>query len=541
MSFLEENSSTLEFHQFVETYGFMVDNSHMGNLGFNNFSNTLFNNNIPHINNNNNNNNNNTITSSNVSSIPYTNVDTLYHSPIEEQDSLQTLMDYFSIELDNSNPNVNGKNQSYYQEESSGEGSFYPSSQNISEEGQNGNWSPTTSLNSDLSSSSSTQFQQLFLPQLGMEIDKKVVLPHMVEAIGQALEKGHKSQVQEILRSMSNKASPIDEPFEFYLAQGRGGDYLKQEAIKHFDDLFRALYQGAPHGKVANFVANSIILEAIPHDCDVIHIFDFDLSNGVQWSSMIEAIAPLNKTLKLTSIKSVDEGYECNFPQWNFEGIKRSLYEHARSCGFFKLKVDEKGIEEVVMEIKKVNKRGGKKEFFAFNCMVGLPHMGREKSRKHVMEFLNLIHLCGNKRAILTFGDGGAYEKLRKNNNGLFDFKSFYDGNLVHYKALLESIESHFPACFSDARAAIECLFLAPNISSLSWLQQWEDMREGFNFHAEIGLEGCGLSQRNLMEVGELLEGCDGSYGAAIEGQNGNELVLLWKGTQLLRVSAWRN
>ncbi|KAL1331089.1 hypothetical protein HN51_048340 [Arachis hypogaea] len=527
-SFLEENSSTLEFHQFVENYGFMVDNSHMGNSGFNfTNNNPLFN--IPH---------NNTITSSNVSSIPYSNDDTLYHNPVEEEDSLQTLMDYFSMELDNSNPNTNGKNQSYQEE--SGEGSFYPSSQNMmissSEEGQNGNWSPTTSLNSDLSSSTH-QFQQLFLPQLGMEIDKRVVLPHMVEAIGEALGKGHKSQVEEILRSMRNKASPIDEPFEFYLSQGGGGDYLKQEAIKHFEDLFRALYQGTPHGKVANFVANSSILEAIPHDCDVIHIFDFDLVNGIQWPSMIEAIAPLNKTLKLTSIKSVEEGYECNFPQWNFEEVKRSLYEHARSCGFLKLKVEEKGIEEVVMEIKKVNKRGGKKEFFAFNCMVGLPHMGREKSRKRVMEFLNLIHFCGNKRAILTFGDGGAYDKWGKNG---FDFKSFYDANLVHYKALLESIESHFPTS-SEARAAIECLFLAPNVSSLSWLQQWEEISEGFNFHAGFGLDGCGFSKSNLMEIGELMEGCDDSYGAKIGGQNGNELVLLWKGIQLLRVSTWRN
>ena len=142
-------------------------------------------------------------------------------------------------------------------------------------------------------------------------------------------------------------------------------------------------------------------------------------------------------------------------------------------------------------------------------------------------------------RGIVTFGDARVCEKLEND----LEFMSFFERQLVHYKALLESIESHFPNHFTDARSAMECLFVAPNISSLAWLQKWEEIKEESEsyFQADIGLEGLRLSNAILMEVGEMLSGSEqGSYQARIEGQNDNQLTLEWKGTPLVRVSTWR-
>lgn len=83
---------------------------------------------------------------------------------------------------------------------------------------------------------------------------------------------------------------------------------------------------------------------------------------------------------------------------------------------------------------------------------------------------------------------------------------------------------------------------MAPYISSLGWLQKWEEIKEELCFQADIGLEGCRLSNAISMEVREMLSGSEeGSYQARIEGHNDNQLILEWKGTQLVRVSTWRN
>lgn len=527
-SFYEHMSPT--FDQVVETYGFTM-NDHVGDCEFSSLFSTP----------------EDTTTSSKVcSNIPFpsstmfTNDHIILYPIIDEETlELPSLMEDFSMELDDFDPilssHVVGIQVNGYQEES--EGSF--PSQNLSSEVEDP-WSPAPSMKSELSS---IQQSSLVLPQEHTEIDNQVSLPHLLEAFGEAMGQGQKALAEVTLRCISQKVNPLGESHDrlsFYLSQEMTyhGDYLKGEALKNFEAALRAFYQGLPNGKVAHFAAISAILEAIPQDCDHIHIVDFDMGEGLQWPPIFEAIANLHKTMKLTSIKW-GESSECFSGPRSFEETRSHLVEQARSCGLM-LKVEQKGVEEVVAEVKKMNKRGWRKEFLAFNCMVGLPHMGRVRSRRDAIEFLSVakdfINSSGNK-GIITFGDGDACEKLKNSLN----FRSFFDGHLVHYLALLESIESHFTSRFSEARTAIECLFVAPYISSLGWLQKWEEMKRGCHLQSEIGLEGCRLSQNILMEVNEVLRGSEGSYQARIEGQNDNELVLEWKGTQLLRVSTWGN
>ncbi|KAL2337701.1 hypothetical protein Fmac_012147 [Flemingia macrophylla] len=507
-SFYQENTLTID-HQF-EHHGFLVDPS-----GFNYPFNT---------------------SSELASPLPLPSIvftdDTFFHYPTEK-DTLQlpTLMDVcdydLSMDFDEFDPMI-----LMNQQESEGEDTTIT-------------WSPTPSLNSDLSSSQ----KPLTLPHQGMEIENQVSLPHMLEALGEAMYQGKKPLAEVIMRCMMHKVSPISEPLErlaFYLCHDMKTSqgeccYLKQEASKNFEAAFKAFYQGLPHGKFAHFVANLAILEAVTHDSEVIHIVDFDMGEGSQWPPLIEALATLHKTLKLTSIKWGEESSEgvCVSSPWRFEEIKSKLYEQARSCGL-KLMVEEKGMEEVASELKKMNKRGGRRKFLAFNCMVDLPHMGRGRSRRHVMEFLDLIKTCGCK-GIVTFGDGRVCEKLENHHD--LKFRSFFERHLVHYKALLESIESHFPNHLSDARTAMECLFVAPYVSSLAWLQKWKEIIEESHFKAEMGLESCRLSNAVLMEVREMLnESEEGLYQARVEGQNcRNQLILEWKGIQLVRVSTWKN
>ncbi|XP_062006623.1 protein NODULATION SIGNALING PATHWAY 2-like [Rosa rugosa] len=434
------------------------------------------------------------------------------------------------------------------------EGSFpsqQASSHQFSAEG-NDVWSPNSIVNSEASSMDSTSIQSpLNLPREEEGIENQLSIRHLLQAFAEAKEYGQKDLEEVILSCINEKVSPIGESFErlaFNLCQEvvdehqQGGDYLKQESLKNFEAAFKVFIQNFPYARFAHYVANSAILEAIPAEAEAIHIVDFDMREGVQLSQLIEALAQRFKTLKLTAIKWEEEESDCAPPHGRFEETKKQLQNHARSFGL-NLKVEEVAMEDLMTEIKKAKKRGGGKEFLAFNCMVSLPHMRRRRSRGYVMEYLRLakelLANSGNskttKSGIITFGDGDACERLGNHSS----FSSFFNENLVHYQALLESMELNFPSHLAEARMAMECIFIAPFVSSQAWFQKWTEMKD-CQVQPWFGLEGRRLSKENLMEAKEIV-GDERSYGIRIEGLNGNEMVLEWKGTPLVRVSTWEN
>ncbi|KAI4353778.1 hypothetical protein L6164_002706 [Bauhinia variegata] len=330
------------------------------------------------------------------------------HFPSPMEDSSMDFGIVFDSILDSQIVGIQG-----YPDEN--EGSFH--SQHFSSEVEYA-WSLTPSMKSE----SSAVQPPLTLPHEDMEIDNQLAIPIILEAHAEAMEEGHNPLAQEILKCLSQKVSPIGNTLErvaFNLAQDINcnisqEDYLRKEACKNLELAFQAFYQLFPHGKVAHFAANSRILESIPEDSDEIHIVEFDMGEGIQWTSLIEAIAQKQpRILKLTSIKWQDD----EIAPWKFKDTKKQLSVHAKSCGL-KLMVEEKGIEDLVMKLKRMNKRGGsgKRAWLAFNCMVGLPHIARPRSRRHAMEFLraaeDLICSYGNK-GIITFSDGDVCEKLK--------------------------------------------------------------------------------------------------------------------------------
>ncbi|KAL6337778.1 hypothetical protein AAG906_037372 [Vitis piasezkii] len=365
----------------------------------------------------------------------------------------------------------------------------YPSKQ-PSVEGDD-NWSFSPSMKSADASVDMDSIEALLtLPTEDVEMDNQLSIVHLVMAYGEAVEKGEAELAVVLMNRIQEKVSPAGEVVErlsYYLFQptDKQTNYLRQESAKNFNVAFKAFYQIFPYGRFAHFAANSAVLEAMPHDAETIHIVDFDMGEGLQWSSMIDAIGQHHqKTVRLTSIKRREEGYVCAASQWRFEETKRHLYNHARSVGL-KLKVEE-------MELQ-----GG----------------------------------------IITFGDGDGWEKQKNTSS----FRLFFNEYLIHYQALLESMEWTFPTHFAEARIAMECLFVAPHVSSLGWFQKWEEMKGGdSNVDSILGLEGWRVSQESLMEAKQMVREGESKYGVKIEGNNMNVMVLEWRGAPLVRVSAWR-
>ncbi|OWM81682.1 protein NODULATION SIGNALING PATHWAY 2-like [Punica granatum] len=405
--------------------------------------------------------------------------------------------------------------------------------------------SPSPSLKSTSTTDALSVSQQLLvLPHEEMETDAQLCLHHLLKACGEAMEKGKTELVEVILRRMAERSSPLGGPLERAAVNlsrdfnDHDRDYLKQESWKNYREALRVFYQAFPYGRFAHFVANSAILEAIPIEAEAIQIVDFDLGEGLQWPPLIEALGqrhgPLK--LKLTCKASEDEA--------KFETTRGHLCNYAASAGV-NLTVEIKGIEELVGEYTDESKSEGHFEWIAFNCMVGVPQMGRVASRREVVGFLKAANgilsklgdSFGDRRGIVTFGDGNACGNLRD----VPSFGAFFEGRLKHYQAVLESMESNFPSHLQGARLAMESLFVAPFISSSDWFQRWEDVRTGLDDPpASLGFSPLGIGQQSLTEIQEMLKESESSYGVRSVGESQNEMVLEWRGTPLIRVSTWK-
>ncbi|XP_071738462.1 protein NODULATION SIGNALING PATHWAY 2-like [Rutidosis leptorrhynchoides] len=362
-----------------------------------------------------------------------------------------------------------------------------------------------------------------------MEFDSQTGINNLLMAYAEAMEMEHEELAKVIVKCISEKVKPIGSPLErlafnlFKSEENQDGNYLEQESLKNYNLAFRAFYDIFPYGRFAHLTACSAIIEAIPTHVESVHIIDSDICEGAQWPPIIEAIARMQKSLIITSIK-LDQDQESQFKE-----TKRNLCDFSRSVGL-NLKVQE-------MELAQVVRRMEGSEFVAFNCMVGLPHMGRTRKRAQVMHFLDIAkEVMSKTNGIITFGNGG----VDKTSN----FSSFFNKSLACYKALYESMEWGFPSYLNEARIAMETLFLAPFVSSISWFQEWEEQSKDLvsekNFEKRFALKGKRMSNESLNEAREMVKGGETPYTIRVEGDNENEMALEWRGTSLVRVSSWK-
>lgn len=224
----------------------------------------------------------------------------------------------------------------------------------------------------------------------------------------------------------------------------------------------------------------------------------------------------------------------------NFEETKGHLCEFT---SFFnvKLEAEEMEMKDLGSEMKK---RGEGSEWLAFNCMVGLPHMGRGRSIRHVLDFLKIAKdsIKGTtinrnyERGIITFGEGHVEEKMRDS----CGFGSFLEGQLGHFHALVESMDRCFPIEFIEARVPMECI-CGPYFTSQACLRRWEEGTwGGRGTTLEIGLEAWRMSKNTIEEAKELVREGESPFWVRFEVEKENQMVLGYMGSPLVRVSTWK-
>ncbi|XWS53368.1 hypothetical protein CRYUN_Cryun11dG0151500 [Craigia yunnanensis] len=403
-----------------------------------------------------------------------------------------------------------------------------------------------TSISGEVSVDVPSIQASLVLPAEYMEVDDQLIILHLLKAYGDAMGSEQMELAEEILRRLKEKASATGKSLErlaFYLtlALDKQANYIMQESSKNYEAAFKAFYQIFPYGRFAHFTANSAILEAIPADATVVHIVDFEIGKGIQWPPLIEALGRQGlRMLRLTSIKWAEE--DGSFNPTTFEETKKQLCGNAMNFGL-RLEMEEMDTEGLVNKIKMARERRGRSEWLAFNCIVGLPHMGKGRSVKHVEDFLRTAkalirspnEICSDRshRGVITLGNGIAVEKWMDNGS----FGSFFEAQMVYFQVLLESMEQFW---LLEARIAMECLFVAPHLSSLANAQEWEETTRECGSLTELGLEPRSLSWENYLEARELVREGESSYWVRTEGEDNNQMVLGYMGAPLVRVSSWR-
>ncbi|KAK1437145.1 hypothetical protein QVD17_02931 [Tagetes erecta] len=370
-----------------------------------------------------------------------------------------------------------------------------------------------------------------------MEFDSQTGIKNLLMAYADAIEMEQEELAKVIVKCISEKANLNGSPLEriafnlFQPDENQEKAYLFQESLTNYVPAFRAFYDIFPYARFAHLAAGSTIIEAVPTHVDLVHIIDFDICEGIQWPPVIEAIARLKKSLIITSIK-LDQDQDSGFVQTRWH-----LCNFARSLGL-NLKVQEMCVSQMV---KEMDERQLGSEFTAFNCMIGHLHTRRTRKTNQVMNFLEVATgLLAKHQGIITFGDDLEVERMRDYS----DFCSFFNKNLAHYNALYESMEWVFRGFLNEARLAMETLFLAPFVSSKSWFEKWEERRENelfdMNLQKGFGLKGERMSVESWNEAVEMVKEGETPYRIRIEGEYGNEMVLEWKGTPLVRVCAWK-
>ncbi|GLJ53818.1 hypothetical protein SUGI_1148780 [Cryptomeria japonica] len=379
---------------------------------------------------------------------------------------------------------------------------------------------------------------------------KGVRLVHLLMAAAEAVEARNRDLASVILVRLKALASPFAnntmERLAAYLSHGlyarleggRGAGLFPSASpdCSPGDILasFQVLQEICPYIKFGHLTANQAILEAVQRERRV-HIIDFDIMEGIQWPSLMQALATRKEGaphLRITAITRSSTGTRRGLSTVQETGKRLGAF--AASIGlpfsFHQTRLDSDDM------FRPSAIRVVKGEALAVNCMLHLPHMTHRKPNSISSFLLGIRDLYPR---ILTL----VQEHLNcKDPDSVPPSASSYTAHFMetfhHYSAIFDSVEASFPPQ-SVARSLVERIFFGPRISSTLASKHCSDInqRSWSEFiTSQLGFKSSPLSMFNQCQAKLLLGLFNDGY--RIEEENGN-LVLGWKSRPIISVSCW--
>ncbi|KAK8921313.1 Nodulation-signaling pathway 2 protein [Platanthera zijinensis] len=220
-------------------------------------------------------------------------------------------------------------------------------------------------------------------------------------------------------------------------------------------EAFQLLQDLSPYVKFGHFTANQAILEAVAGEQRV-HVVDFDVMEGVQWASLMQAMVSRKDCRQQTPQLRITAVMRCGGSRRSATTVLetgRRLASFAASVGlqfsFGHCRLDSEG------QFRPEAVRTVKGEVLVFNCALHPPHVSQH-SAASVASFLAGSAEMGARVVTLVEEAAGA------DTGG--GFAGLFMEELRRYSAILDSLEAGFPMQ-GRARWVVEKMILRPMIT----------------------------------------------------------------------------
>nr|KYP44588.1 Nodulation-signaling pathway 2 protein [Cajanus cajan] len=373
------------------------------------------------------------------------------------------------------------------------------------------------------------------------EEEEGLRLVHLLLAAAEALSSGTESHslARAILVRLNELASPshgtnmerLGAHFSHaleHLLNGAGTAHSTPLPVTDTLLAFQLLQDMSPYVNFAHFTANQAILESLAHQ-KRLHVVDFDVSQGAQWASLIQALSSSpGPHLRITALSRGGERKSLATVQETGRRLTAFAASVKQPFSFHHCRLDP---DETFRPSSLKLVRG---EALVFNCILHLPHLAFRPSAS-VASFLEGAKELKASLVVVVeeevgpIGDGG--------------FLGLFMDSLHRYSAVFDSLEVGFPMQ-RWARGLVERVLLGPRIvGSVGRMfrgGETEEEEEGGSWVEWLGaggFRGVPISFANHCQANLLVGLFNDGY--RVEELGNNKLVLGWKSRRLLSASLW--
>ncbi|CAN8254113.1 unnamed protein product [Cochlearia groenlandica] len=298
---------------------------------------------------------------------------------------------------------------------------------------------------------------------------------------------------------------------------------------------YKAFSETSPFLQFVNFTANQTILECV-ESFDKIHIVDFDIGYGGQWSSLIQELAGKRRSasapsLKITAFASpstISDEFELRFTEEN-------LRSFAAEIGV-SFEIELLNVEILLNPTSwplSLLRSSSDKEAIAVNLPISSVVSGYIPS---ILSFLKQVSpnvvVCSDRSC---------------DRNTDAPFPNYVIHALHYYTSLLESMESNIQE--EAVATSVERFCVQPSIEKLlrnryRWLERSLPWRSLFG---QCGFSSATISQTAETQAEYLLQRnpmrgyhLDKRHSSSSSSSSSSSLVLCWQKKELVTVSAWK-
>lgn len=291
------------------------------------------------------------------------------------------------------------------------------------------------------------------------------------------------------------------------------------------------LYEICPYFKFGYMSANGAIAEALKEESEV-HIIDFQIGQGTQWVSLIQALARRPRGPPKMRISGVDDSYSAYARGGELDIVGKRLSALAQSCNvpfeFNAVRVPASQVQLEDLELRPY-------EAVAVNFAISLHHVPDENvnSHNHRDRLLRLSKHLSPKVVTLV-------EQEFSTNSAPF-LQRFIE-TMNYYLAVFESIDAVLPRDHKE-RINVEQHCLAREVVNLiacegeERVERHELLNKWRKRFTAVGFTPYPLSSVINSSIKDLLKSYHGHY--TLEEKDG-ALFLGWKNQALIASCAWR-